>query len=804
MSGARAAAARGGRARCVSVSAARSCPQPSERAEKDFLIFFITVLRPSRLRAMSQRSRRSPRRRADRDDVFGPTAVVINLPRHKARRASVAARLRAAGVAFEWAPAVDGAALSSDERAAQVTPLGRLFMTPGMIGCFLSHRACWQLCVTRQTPLLVFEDDAVVEPSFAANLGAALAELMRVDASFDVLLVGALGCVHPRYRYGANVLHGLMGGGIRWPQQLSPRIGVPARAFGTHAYLVSPVGARKLLSLCPRANFHVDVAAWGQRSLRLYLATDGAERMLAFQAQLPGDTTIGGVPDRGRLLPRFVVDTYTGAEFGWAFNAPVLQCGGAVLTIGRSLCSTALLLALAAASASPPLWRLALGWFGLQFSLIQTLKATRWPRLAALALGALLAPQLLACAAPIAHSLRSLGGLQSLGGLTPSALPLAAALRDDCRLVAPSARGWALALATHLSLSVGVGATLGVLLFAMPRRSRRAAGVGVGVGVGVAVPLLVWLGRRRAPTLVTWMGAFLASTFGFATFFKGMSVAFGTLPKGADADLPTFVQWWTSLPEPLFAEGRRVRAAPGALTERASLLVAKLVSLGALLSVLLSTRDRTLPLRLPDASPALARWLVAAVQAEAHLWAIYLWASSCLDIGTLLVLLGGGTTEPPFRNPLLASRSLREAWGERWNRPVHAFLKRAVYRPARSHGLPALPAALLTFAASGLLHEYNFFVHNHVGYAPGRASAFFVLMGVLMLVEGALCSSLGRRCPPRVCALAARLPSALIAVGLQLAVLPAFAPLFMRSWLDSGMLEAVAGLMPHVECGGAG
>ena len=114
-----------------------------------------------------------------------------------------------------------------------------------MIGCFLSHRACWQLCVARQTPLLIFEDDAVVDPSFAANLGAALAELMRVDASFDVLLAGALGCVHPRCRYGANVLHGLMGGSIRWPRRLSGRISVPARAFGTHAYVVTPAGARK-------------------------------------------------------------------------------------------------------------------------------------------------------------------------------------------------------------------------------------------------------------------------------------------------------------------------------------------------------------------------------------------------------------------------------------------------------------------------------------------------------------------------------------------------------------------------------
>ena len=45
-------------------------------------------------------------------------------------------------------------------------------------------------------------------------LSQALA-LAAADPSFDVLLVGALGCVHPRGWYGANVLHGLMGGGWR-------------------------------------------------------------------------------------------------------------------------------------------------------------------------------------------------------------------------------------------------------------------------------------------------------------------------------------------------------------------------------------------------------------------------------------------------------------------------------------------------------------------------------------------------------------------------------------------------------------
>ena len=67
----------------------------------------------------------------------------------------------------------------------------------------------------------------------------------------------------------------------------------------------------------------------------------------------------------------------------------------------------------------------------------------------------------------------------------------------------------------------------------------------------------------------------------------------------------------------------------------------------------------SLPLLIPPAS-WLHGWPMHLLRAELHLWLIYLWASACLDIGSLLVLLSGHTTAPPFNNPLLASRSLGE------------------------------------------------------------------------------------------------------------------------------------------------
>ena len=50
-----------------------------------------------------------------------PAVVVINLPRHTQRRASVSSRLQRAGVPFEWAPAVDGERLTTSNLTRPVS-----------------------------------------------------------------------------------------------------------------------------------------------------------------------------------------------------------------------------------------------------------------------------------------------------------------------------------------------------------------------------------------------------------------------------------------------------------------------------------------------------------------------------------------------------------------------------------------------------------------------------------------------------------------------------------------------------------
>jgi len=256
-----------------------------------------------------------------------PRAVVINLRRNPERYAGVKAALEAEDLEFDRLDAVDGRALTATERSENVTALGRALMTPGMIGCFLSHRKCWELCLHLRQPVIVFEDDVMVSSDFKAKLTAAMKNL---PADWDVLLLGSIGAISPKY-YHVNFFHALAAGGMRWPRWHAEDVHEPLRAFGTHAYMVSEKGAAELLRRCPRVNYHVDVVAWGLRGLRLF----AIHPLLAKQTH--EDTTIGGKDDRS-FLPQFVIDPYTGADFAWAWNAPLFKVGGErglLLTTGR-------------------------------------------------------------------------------------------------------------------------------------------------------------------------------------------------------------------------------------------------------------------------------------------------------------------------------------------------------------------------------------------------------------------------------------------------------------------------------------
>lgn len=285
-----------------------------------------------------------------------PRAAVINLPRSTSRRSHMAKELSSKNVSFFWINAVDGKDLTKAELQNEVTALARWFMTPGMIGCFLSHRICWQYCLESSKPLIVFEDDVILADDFNNILSQTMKEMNQENIEWDILLLGAMGCVHPKNtKYGLNWILALVGGKWRKTrpiakvqvdmktdndiQSKSFLLHVPMFPLGGHAYIISPKGAAKLLKECRRASYHVDAVAWGLKILNVI----AIHPLIAWQTNQ--DTTIGGTVQNWKFFTAssWVMDKYTGQGIGQAIGEPLLRLGGpllggkVILTTGNSL-----------------------------------------------------------------------------------------------------------------------------------------------------------------------------------------------------------------------------------------------------------------------------------------------------------------------------------------------------------------------------------------------------------------------------------------------------------------------------------
>ena len=278
------------------------------------------------------------------DQQRAPTPLsIINLDKDTARWRSVTAELSGKGVPMDRVtrlPAVYGKDLSPAELQASASGIARHFCTAGMIGCYLSHRNFWQQTLEGAAPWqAVLEDDVQVSEDFCEKLEECVGELESHPetrgGNWEVLLLGALGCVHPQRKYKLNRINAFVAGGGRVTRRVTEHCHVPRRPFGTHAYVLSRRGAAKLLRRASLATGHVDAVAWGIADLQLLCC----DPMLAHQA-MEAPSTIGAIT--GGLeawLPKFKVDEYTGVTFEWAFNEPCIRVPGlgVVLTIGRCL-----------------------------------------------------------------------------------------------------------------------------------------------------------------------------------------------------------------------------------------------------------------------------------------------------------------------------------------------------------------------------------------------------------------------------------------------------------------------------------
>lgn len=246
---------------------------------------------------------------------------VINLDRSTDRMTVMARQLETLGVPFQRFPAVDGAKVSRADLQRLATPVCRTFCTPSMIGCALSHMNLWRLVVERgYERALVIEDDARLVPTFRQGLRDALRD---VPSDFDVLLLGCFMLCNKDRNYAPLNHFARLFVGRRKDDRTWGSVFVPEKFAGTHCYVVSRRGAKKLLHLLPRVRGHIDMFM-DQPEVRLYAVSPD----LAFQRDMSA-STIASFSFPKTLLPLLErVRDDKNVSLAYTLSAPIGQVAG--------------------------------------------------------------------------------------------------------------------------------------------------------------------------------------------------------------------------------------------------------------------------------------------------------------------------------------------------------------------------------------------------------------------------------------------------------------------------------------------
>jgi glycosyl transferase, family 25 len=230
-----------------------------------------------------------------------PPICVLNMKRSVERRKRITAHLDGLGLPFELIEAVDGRTLSPRDQAAVYSSREALIhtgreLTPGEIGCSLSHLAVYRKMIDEGwDEVVILEDDAVVDPAFIEILS----QRGSLPRDWDLVLL----CQNrPVYSFW---------GGQRLGRFRCSKLA--SVSLSTAGYLIRRSGGQKLLAHGTPVRVPADYLTGGtiRAGVRLYGINPACVRVLSTDA---ADSTM---PETAALFARWP----TKAELGpvWWF-----------------------------------------------------------------------------------------------------------------------------------------------------------------------------------------------------------------------------------------------------------------------------------------------------------------------------------------------------------------------------------------------------------------------------------------------------------------------------------------------------
>jgi glycosyl transferase family 25 len=125
-------------------------------------------------------------------ELMAIPAFLINLDRSSDRLEAMTGRLSQLGLSCERVSAIDGRMLGEKDLAAvRTTVRGWTPLSAAEVGCFLSHRKCWELIAAQKDEYgCIFEDDVVFSPHMSGFLSSSgwiprNADVIKLEAAGD-------------------------------------------------------------------------------------------------------------------------------------------------------------------------------------------------------------------------------------------------------------------------------------------------------------------------------------------------------------------------------------------------------------------------------------------------------------------------------------------------------------------------------------------------------------------------------------------------------------------------------------------
>ena len=210
----------------------------------------------------------------------------------------------------------------------------------------------------------------------------------------------------------------------------------------------------------------------------------------------------------------------------------------------------------------------------------------------------------------------------------------------------------------------------------------------ITVVVGLYIPPL--LSEYVGTTAECVMGTFLGSTTYAFVALRMFGAAVGATPKGADADLSTWVTFATGGLDITFdADGKPIRPRKGAVMERLGWIMVRLVALSLISSLSEPFGGFPFPALLAVTQDSNGAMMMLATLLDRLLQLVLIWLflSLCMDIAALLLLVQNFQPIEGFANPVFSSTSARIFWGKKWNLQVRPHVSPRALERRRPHAI---------------------------------------------------------------------------------------------------------------------